>query len=61
LIRVFEHAHEARPEDYPAPGVLQALSDWALLAYAQGVVALQEEMAGDEVASGVADELRRIL
>ena len=61
LIRVLDHAHETRPEDYPAPDVVHALSDWALLAYARGIVARQEETPGDAVASRVADELRRVL
>jgi hypothetical protein len=58
---VLDHAHETRPEEFPAPDVVHALSDWALLAYSRGIVARQEETPGDSVALGVADELRRIL
>ena len=62
LIAVLTEAHEARPDEYPDPQTLIAMSDEVLRAYAVGLLALLEAgPRGDSVASELHRDLRRIL
>jgi len=62
LIAVLTEAHEKRPDEYPDPQTLIAMSDGVLRAYAVGLLALLEAgPRGDSVASELHRDLRRIL
>jgi hypothetical protein len=62
LVSVLEHAHEARPQEYADPAVLQAMADDALIEYAQGLLdSLDQAPRLDDVATELQAELRRIL
>ena len=59
---VLTRAHEARPEEYPDPQALLALSDDAVSSYAAGLLdSLEAEPRSDSVATDLKEELRRIL
>jgi len=51
-----------RPDDYPDPGTLVAMSDDVLRSYAVGLLYfLEAEPKGDEVAVGLHEQLWTIL
>jgi len=62
LIGVLTQAHEARPEDYPAPRTLLEMTDEGLRGYVVGLLySLEAEPRSDEVAAWLQEELRGIL
>ena len=62
LIAVLSQAHEARPDEYPDPQTLIAMSDDDLRGYAVGLLYwLEVEPRFDSVASLLRRDLRRIL
>jgi hypothetical protein len=61
LMAVLTDAHKARPDEYPDPQTLIAMSDEVLRAYAFGLIALLEAAREDTVASELHSDLRRIL
>ena len=62
LMTALSEAHKARPDDYPNPGTLIAMSDEGLRAYALGLLRLLEGApGGDSVETELQRELRRIL
>jgi len=62
LMTALSEAHKARPDDYPDPGTLVAMSDDGLRSYAVGLLHLLEtEPKGDEVAVGLHEQLWTIL
>ena len=62
LMTALSEAHKARPDDYPDPGTLVAMSDDGLRSYAVGLLHLLEtEPKGDELAVGLHEQLWTIL
>ncbi len=62
LISALTEAHQARPDEYPNPDTLVAMSDERLRAYSVGLLQLlQGAPAGDSVETDLQDELRSIL
>ena len=62
LMTALTRAHTVRPDDYPNPGTLVAMSDESLRAYAVGLLQLLEEGQGDDsVETELQKELRLIL
>jgi hypothetical protein len=63
LTAVLTAAHAQRPSEYPDFDALNAMSDVALVAYAEGLLyALEHSLQPrDAVADGVRDGLREIL
>jgi hypothetical protein len=62
LIAVLTRANEARPDDYPPPPTLLAMSDEGLRGYAVGLLSsLESGPSGEKVATWLQEELRRIL
>ena len=62
LVSVLERAYEARPDEYADPAVLQAMTDDALIDYAQDLLgSLDQSPRLDDVATELQAELRRIL
>jgi hypothetical protein len=62
LMAVLTRAHDARPDEYPDPQALLALSDDAVRSYAAGLLdSLEAESRSDRVATDLKKELRRIL
>lgn len=58
---VLSRAYELRPEENANPEALQALSDWALIAYARGLLSLLEARPeDDEAAAEIRDGLGQI-
>jgi hypothetical protein len=62
LMSALIRANMARPDDYPNPGTLIAMSDERLRGYAVGLLQLLEEApGGDSVETELQQELRVIL
>jgi hypothetical protein len=62
LITALTEAHKARPNDYPNPGTVLAMSDEGLRAYAIGLLQLLDGAPGsDRVETALQQELRLIL
>jgi hypothetical protein len=62
LMTALSEAQKARPDDYPNPGALVAMSDEGLHAYALGLLRLLEGApGGDSVETELQKELRLIL
>jgi len=62
LMTALTGAHKVRPDDYPDPGILVAMSDEALRAYAVGLIQLLDVVpSGDSFETELQKELRVIL
>ena len=62
LMTALGEAHKARPDEYPKPGTLVAMSDEGLRAYAVGLLLLLESGAGrDKIETELQKELKLIL
>jgi hypothetical protein len=62
LMTALTGAHKARPDDYPDPSILVAMSDEALRAYAVGLLQLLDVVpSGDSFEAELQKELRVIL
>jgi hypothetical protein len=62
LMTTLTGAHKVRPDDYPDPGILVAMSDEALRAYAAGLLQLLDGVpSGDNFEAELQNELRVIL
>jgi hypothetical protein len=62
LMTALTGAHRGRPDDYPNPGVLVAMSDEGLRAYAVGLLQLLDGVpGGDSFEAELQKELRVIL
>ena len=62
LMTALTGAHRVRPDDYPNPGVLVAMSDEGLRAYAVGLLQLLDGFpSGDSFEAELQNELRVIL
>jgi hypothetical protein len=62
LISALSEAHKVRPDEYPNPGALVAMSDEGLRAYALGLLQLLDGApSGDSVEAELQNELRLIL
>jgi hypothetical protein len=62
LMTALTGAHRVRPGDYPNPGVLVAMSDEGLRAYAVGLLQLLDGVpGGDSFEAELQKELRVIL
>ena len=62
LMTALTGAHKVRPDDYPDPGILVAMSDEALRAYAVGLLQLLDVVpSGDSFEAELQKELRVIL
>jgi len=62
LMAVLTRAHDARPDEYPDPQALLALSDEGVRSYAAGLLhSLEAEPRRDNVAIQLWSELRSIL
>ena len=62
LMTALTGAHKVRPDDYPDPGILVAMSDEALRAYAVGLLQLLDVVpSGDSFETELQKELRVIL
>jgi hypothetical protein len=62
LMSALTGAHKVRPDDYPDPSVLVAMSDEGLRAYAVGLLQLLDGVpSGDSFEAELQKELRVIL
>jgi hypothetical protein len=62
LMTTLSAAHKVRPDQYPNPGTLVAMSDEGLRAYALGLLQLLEGVpAGDSIEAELQKELKLIL
>jgi len=62
LMTALGEAHKVRPDEYPNPGTLVAMSDEGLRAYAVGLLQLLARVpGGDSVETELLKELRLIL
>jgi hypothetical protein len=62
LMTALSEAHKVRPDEYPNPGTLVAMSDEGVRAYAVGLLQLLERVpGGDSVETKLQKELRLIL
>ena len=62
LMTALGEAHKARPDEYPNPGTLVAMSDEGVRAYAVGLLRLLEVApGGDGLETELQKELRLIL
>jgi hypothetical protein len=62
LMTALTRAHRARPDEYPSPGTLVAMSDEVVRAYAVGLIQLLDGVpGGDSVEAELQKELKLIL